>query len=270
MCALSWTTDRPEQRTPLMGRVLVRYKVDNAAISETRHAEEGQLRKIGPGYAFCSGHAIEDWRKSGAGFAVKNELVNKLTILPKGLNNRHMSLKILLAGTKQATISAYVPTVTNPEPKRHPLGKKIPKRLNISRLKIDYNQQQLPYDPDKRLNDLQPTSEDIWASLRDTVYATAYETLDPTRCKHWDWFDENYAEIEHLIEEKYKLHRAYLNDKSTDKKTAYNNICNTVQRRLHETQDKWLSQKADEIQTYADKNDMKRFYESVRMVFGHQ
>ena len=44
--------DRPEQRTALVGRELDRYKVEIAALSETRLAKEGLLKEVGAGYTF--------------------------------------------------------------------------------------------------------------------------------------------------------------------------------------------------------------------------
>ena len=35
-------------------------------------------------------------------------------------------------------------------------------------------------------------------------------------------------------------------------------------------QDSWLKQKAEEIQNYADKNDIKRFYDAIKTVYGPQ
>ena len=45
-------SDRPQRRTALVGRELDRYKVEIAALSETRLAEEGQLKEVGAGYTF--------------------------------------------------------------------------------------------------------------------------------------------------------------------------------------------------------------------------
>ncbi|VDM06198.1 unnamed protein product [Schistocephalus solidus] len=46
----------PERRTALVARQQPRYKVDIAALSETRFSEQGQLEYVGAGYAFlCSG-----------------------------------------------------------------------------------------------------------------------------------------------------------------------------------------------------------------------
>ena len=102
------------------------------------------------------------------------------------------------------------------------------------------------------------------------MYAAAYETLGSTQRKHKDWFNENEKEIIKLLEEKNKLHRAYISDKSSASKAAFSNARNTVQKKLHEMQDTWLSQKAEETQHYADTKDMKCFYESVKTVYGPQ
>ena len=96
------------------------------------------------------------------------------------------------------------------------------------------------------------------------------ETLGLTQHKHQDWFDENDEEITKLLEEKNRLLRANISDKSSASKAAFSNARNTVPKKLHAMQDKWLSQKAEEIQCYADMNDMKRFYESVKTVYGHR
>ena len=45
-------SDRPQRRTALVGRELDRYKVEIAALSETRLAEEGLLKEVGTGYTF--------------------------------------------------------------------------------------------------------------------------------------------------------------------------------------------------------------------------
>ena len=110
--------NRPERRTALIGRELARYKIDIAALSETRLAGEGQLCEIGAGYTFFwSGKRPEERREAGVGFAIKTTLVNKLAGPPKGINDRLMTVKIPLRhGRKHATIiSVYAPTMTNPD-----------------------------------------------------------------------------------------------------------------------------------------------------------
>ena len=55
---------------------------------------------------------------------------------------------------------------------------------------------------------------------------------------------------------------------SVSKKAAYNNICKTVQNRLRDMQNFWLSKKAEEIQSSADRKDMKKFHDALRTVNG--
>nr|VZI48145.1 unnamed protein product [Spirometra erinaceieuropaei] len=45
-------SNRPERRTALVARELARYKVDIAALNETRFSEQGQLEEVGAGYTF--------------------------------------------------------------------------------------------------------------------------------------------------------------------------------------------------------------------------
>ena len=109
-----WLRDRPQNRTALVGRELDRYKVESAALSETRLAEEGLLKEVGAGYTFFwSGGKKEERR---VGFAIKSHLVSKLSGLPKGINDRLMTMRLPLSGKRHATIvSAYAPTMTNPD-----------------------------------------------------------------------------------------------------------------------------------------------------------
>ena len=88
-----------------------------AALSETRLAEEGLLKEFGAGYTFfLSGRKKEVRRKAGVEFAIKSHLVSKPSGLPKGINDRLMTLRLPLSGKRHATIvSAYAPTMTNPD-----------------------------------------------------------------------------------------------------------------------------------------------------------
>ena len=54
-------------------------------------------------------------QESGVCFAIKSVPVGKLTGLPKGVNDRQMTLGFVLSGIKHATIiSTYGPTMANP------------------------------------------------------------------------------------------------------------------------------------------------------------
>ena len=403
--------ERPQRRTALVARELARYNIDIAALSETRFAGEGQLCEKGAGYTFFwSGKAVEERREAGVGFAVRTSLVGKMVGVPKGVNDRLMTMQLPLShGKKHATIvSAYAPTMTNPDevkdrfyedlnavieavpksdklfilgdfnarvgsdnitwdgvigkfgvgrynsngllllktcaehellitntvyrlptrnrtswmhprskhwhlidyvivrkrdrqdvrvtksmcgadcwtdhrlivskinmriqPKVRPQGIKPPKRVNINKLKdittrrsfVDTLEEQL----DATSLDGQNVEKD-WATLQQIVHETAVEILGPSTRKHKDWFDENDSDIKQLLDEKHRLHQAYLSDpKSLSKKTIYNNSRRTLQQSLRQMQDSWLNGKADEIQGYADRQDLRNFYSSLREVYG--
>ena len=110
--------------------------------------------------------------------------------------------------------------------------------------------------------------ETAWASLRDTVHSTALECLGPTTRKHKDWFDENSSEIRNLLEKKHQAYRAHVDDpRNPTKKDALKRMRSAVQLKLRQLQDAWLSNKADAIQSYADRKDMKNFYASLKEIY---
>ena len=116
VCTLMDSTgsDRPQRRTALVRREPDRYKVEFAALSETRLAEKGLLKEVGVGNTFFgSGRKKEERRDAGVGFAIKLHLVSKLSGLPKGINDCLMTPRLPLSGKKYATVVAYAPTMTN-------------------------------------------------------------------------------------------------------------------------------------------------------------
>ncbi|KAF7243714.1 Disintegrin and metalloproteinase domain-containing protein 23 [Varanus komodoensis] len=111
------SADRPERTAALVTRELTRFNIDIAALCETRLDNEGQLTETGGGYTFFwCGHSRDERRESGVGFVVKNHLIPILASLPKGVNDRLMTMHLPLPRGKQATlINAYAPTMTNLE-----------------------------------------------------------------------------------------------------------------------------------------------------------
>ena len=405
------TTNRPERRTALIAMELARYKVDIAALSETRLSGTGERCESASGYTFFwSGRPENERREAGVGFAIKSSLINRLSGPPKGINDRLMSLSISLSTgkTQLHIISAYAPTLTNPDgikekfysdlhstlssipkndklallgdfnarvgsdsaswdgtigkhgigkcnsnghllletcaefnllvtntifqlptrykttwmhprsknwhqidyvivrsrdrqdvkitramcgaecwtdhrlliskwnvavkPKRRPQGAKPPQRLNVSKLKFDCYKEDLSVALQNCLPSVNFDSGNVetgWNNLKEAVYKAAFETLGrPTR-KNKDWFDDNCAEIKELLEEKHRCLQAHISDPSSSvKHGAFKEIRNTVQRKLRTMQDVWLSNKADEIQGYADSHDSRKFYSAIREVYG--
>ncbi|VDL92391.1 unnamed protein product [Schistocephalus solidus] len=94
---------------------MARYKVDIAALSETRFPEQGQLEEVSAGYTFFwSGRPKAERRNAGVAFAIRNDIVGRLPCLPQGINDRLMSLRLPLRGDQLATIiSAYTPPMTS-------------------------------------------------------------------------------------------------------------------------------------------------------------
>ncbi|BHF76312.1 hypothetical protein SprV_0501941000 [Sparganum proliferum] len=114
-------SNRPERRTALVARELARYKVDIAALSETRFSDQRLLEEVGAGYTcFWNGRPRAERRDAGVAFAIRNDIVGRLPCLPQGINDRLMSLRLpLRRGGKFATIiSACVPPMTSPDAAR--------------------------------------------------------------------------------------------------------------------------------------------------------
>ena len=113
----SAVSDRQQRRTGLVGRELGRYGIEKAALSETRFAEIGKIKEVGAGYTFFkSGRKSEESREAEVGFAIKSDLVGKLSGLQIGINDRLMTFRLPLSGNKHAPIfKPYAPTMTNPD-----------------------------------------------------------------------------------------------------------------------------------------------------------
>ncbi|PZC80141.1 hypothetical protein B5X24_HaOG215363 [Helicoverpa armigera] len=105
--------DAGERKTALIARELARYNIDIAAISETHLSDTGELCEQLGGYTYYwSGRPASERAGSGVGFAIRNGLVRDLSELPKGVNDRLMTLRIPIASNKFAhLISVYAPTL---------------------------------------------------------------------------------------------------------------------------------------------------------------
>ncbi|VDL93694.1 unnamed protein product, partial [Schistocephalus solidus] len=94
-------SNRLERRMALVARELVRYK--------------GQLEEVGAGYtSFWCDRPKAEQRDAGVAFAIRNDIVRRLSCLLQGFNDRLMSLHLPLRGDQFATIiSAYAPPMTS-------------------------------------------------------------------------------------------------------------------------------------------------------------
>jgi len=156
--------------------------------------------------------------------------------------------------------------------KRRPQANPLPKRLNVGRLADKLCAEKLTNAVETKLSDFSVSGdvESDWSSFRDKVYAASLETLGTATRKKKDWFDDNDADIHTLLQEKHNLHRAFQNEPtSSSKKDAFTNIRSKVQSKLRAMKNSWLSQKAEEIQSYADRHD-SRFFASLKALYGPQ
>ena len=157
------------------------------------------------------------------------------------------------------------------QPRRRPQGQKVQKKLDVARLRNTSTGEELAAVLGSRLTDFQVSDniESDWESFKTTVHSAAHQVLGPATRNHQDWFDENDSRIQALLEDKRQLLRAHQNDPtSAAKKAAYTSKRSTVQAELRAMQDAWLSNKADEIQGYADRHDTKRFYDALKTIYG--
>lgn len=110
-------TDRPRRRTALITRELDRYKVDIAALSETRLSDTGSVEEVGSGYTvFWSGLPREERRVHGVGIAVRTALLNRMEQHPVAHGERLMAWRLPLSDARYVTlVSAYAPTLDSSE-----------------------------------------------------------------------------------------------------------------------------------------------------------
>ena len=100
-------SDRLQRRTALVGTELGRYNIEIAALSETRLVEVGEIKEVGAGYTLLwSGCKSAERHEEEVGFAIKTDLVGKLSGLTKGINDRLMTPRLPLSGNnRNRTIS---------------------------------------------------------------------------------------------------------------------------------------------------------------------
>ena len=79
--------NRPERRTALVAMELAKYNIDIAALCETRFSESGSLDDLEYSF-FWSGKPEGERREAGVGFAIKKDIITKLTEMPRPISDR--------------------------------------------------------------------------------------------------------------------------------------------------------------------------------------
>ena len=109
--------------------------------------------------------------------------------------------------------------------------------------------------------------EENWIVFQKAVHSSAATTIGHPFRKHQYWLDENDEEINMLFDEKHCLHKAHQGDTSSvSKKTAFSKFSKKVQNRLRDMQEPWLRKKAEEMRSFADQKNMKKFYDVLKTI----
>ncbi|VDM03644.1 unnamed protein product [Schistocephalus solidus] len=162
--------NRPKRRTVLVDREMARYKVDIAALSETRFSEQGQLEEAGAGYTFFgSGRQKASRHDAGVAFTILNETVGRLFA------------KI---------ITSYAPPMMNSDVVKDKFYKACTPcwRLNQITQKLE----------NMNAADDNAYVETRWCQLRNVIQSTALKVLERACLQHQDWLDDNDADIRRL------------------------------------------------------------------------
>ena len=120
------------------------------------------------------------------------------------------------------------------------------------------------------VDDLVPASvEESWSAFARAVHGAAISTIGTQKRRHRDWFDENNTEIRLLINKKNEAHNATLrNPSSVILEERFKTLRAEVQRELRRIENSWWVELANEIQGYADGNDMHNFYDGIKRAYG--
>ena len=108
-----------------------------------------------------------------------------------------------------------------------------------------------------------------WDTFSARLLEEATQVLGTAPRKHRDWFDENNQEIQSLLEKKNQAHTDCLrNPSSAILRQRFAKLRSTTQKSLRKIEDNWWKTLSIEIQGYADANNMQKFYECTKRVYG--
>ena len=149
---------------------------------------------------------------------------------------------------------------------------KLSKQLDVSALDNPDTARELASKLDAVLDAAPPkeaSSSDLWMDLKAKVYQTATEVLGHPKRRHADWFDENDPTIKLLLENRKKLYTKTLEARCACS-TEIQHIRSKaeLQKSLREVKDKWLLQKAIEIQCLGDAKDSNNLFAALKEVCG--
>ena len=145
-------------------------------------------------------------------------------------------------------------------------GVKVPKRIDVSKLKSPAVKERLA----TAFNSLDLTNRS-WDEFKEIVYAQGSEVLGLRTIKHRDWFDDNSAEINQLLEKKRLAYLKKLNAKPehlVSISREYRDTRSHVQLRLRQIKNQWWTDLASEIELAHNRNDTKSVFSLLRQAYG--
>ena len=108
-----------------------------------------------------------------------------------------------------------------------------------------------------------------WQALSSALLAASQSTHGNMDRRHQDWFDDNATDIRSLIHDIDAAHDALLRSPTfRTLRERFSSKRATVQRKLRWIENNWWAEKAAQIQSYANINDTKSFYETPKAVYG--
>ncbi|KAK4328995.1 hypothetical protein Pmani_000631 [Petrolisthes manimaculis] len=114
-----------------------------------------------------------------------------------------------------------------------------------------------------------PVPETQSQRLKSILQETTAELAGIATRKNRDWFDENDADIEVLLQKKRScFERVLAKPDDHAAKADYRRACSTALAGLRDMQSKWWTNLAEETQHYADTGNTRAFYEALRAVYG--
>ena len=148
------------------------------------------------------------------------------------------------------------------------------RKLDVAKLRSDDYQEQLQSRLAAELHQedqLSPSTgaEEMWTRLKDVTFKVASEVLGHSTTKHKDWFDDQDAEASALLDDMHRTHLAWIKDKSSSiKKKEYVHSRSRAQTKLREMKNRWWQTKSEELQSAANRHDLKAFYQGLKAVYG--
>ena len=158
------------------------------------------------------------------------------------------------------------------QPQRRKVAFKGVIKLNVDRLKSNVIKNDFSVKMETAFNQLadRPSDSvhDKWKELKNQILKVSKETLGTKSKKQPDWFEENIGSITPLIDAKNAAHQALVTRNTCSTSSRLKECQHRLQREIRRLKNDWLVRKAREIQEFAEKHDVKKFYDAVKGVYG--